>query len=600
MKKLLLRTAPYRVAPGCAAPGCAAVVCVALLCAAAVPVAAAGDAPAPAPAAQPADERGVVARVNGEPVYLEDLERQLQDLHEQVEPGQRPDFDVDHLVERLVNDTLLSQEARSLGLADEGAIPEKVEELRRELATKRLEREEVWKATDLGDDDVRALFERDYRRATLRVLTTYEKDEAESALARLREGADFADVVAEVSVDPYKLRGGLVEDIVRVDLQKEIADVAFEASPGAVLGPIRTSIGWSVVRVESFKPADPERWDGLKRQVADVLRFHRGQERKAALMVELRQKHPVRVDAEALAAVRAERQEDGRLLPEVDDPATVIATVGDHTVTAEDLQKALAWGWKGIRNEEAARAALPIVLDELVRERLLLAEAQRRGYPHSPEVERSALAYEKSLLVERYLGQVLGPQVEVDGEAMKAYYEEHLQSFNRPPKVHVSQITVESEEEARKVAAQVREGTDFAWLARRNSIDRFKESGGERGWMYPMPQTNELSDQLLAAEPGEIVGPIGMPGNWAILRVNSKEAQGPYPFQEVSGNVRSAVYRERFQDYIGKVLDKLRSRSEIEVDRAALDALVLSGSREMAEETSGHAGGGPGHGGGGH
>jgi peptidyl-prolyl cis-trans isomerase C len=567
--------------------------------AAAVPAAAGSvpetAAPAAAEAAAPAPEDGVIGRVNGEPLYLEDLERQLRKLHEQVEPGQRPDYDPERLVERLVNDVLLAQEARSLGLAEEEPIAGKVEALRRELAVKQLQQEEVWQGTEPSEEEVRALVERDYRRATLRVLTTYEEAGAAAALERLRGGAGFAELVEELSVDPYKDRGGLVADLARTDLQAEIADAAFAAEPGALVGPIRTSIGWSVVRVESFAPADPERFEERRTQAAQVLRYRRGQERQADLTLALRDQHPVAVDAAVLAGIEAERQPDGRLLPRVAEPDAVLATVGSQRVTAGELQKALAWRWKGIRNEEAARAALPLVLDDLIEERLVLAEALARGYDRIPAVARSAAAYETSLLVERYLVEVLGPQVEVEGEAMEAYYQEHLQAFHRPPRVHVSQITVGTEEEARRLAEQVGQGTDFAWLARRHSIDRFKDAGGERGWMYPMPGTDALSDQLLAASPGDVVEPFGAPDNWTLMRVNALEDQGPYPFDEVSGNVRSAVFQERFGKYIGGVLETLRGRAEIEVDAAALDALAITGRREEAEEPAGPAGG---HGGG--
>ncbi len=553
-----------------------------------------------AAAATETAEAGVLARVNGEPVYVEDLERQLKKLHEQAAPGQRPDFDPARLVDRLVHDALLAQEARSLGFADEEPIAGKVAELRRELAVKRLRQVELTRGVEPSDDEVRARVEHDFRRVTLRVLTTHERAEAEAALERLRGGADFAELVAELSVDPYKLHGGLVADLARADLQTEIADAAFAAAPGELVGPVRTSIGWSVIRPESFRDADPARLEERRVEAAQVLRYQRARQLEAELRQALREEHPVAVDAEVLAAVEAERQDDGRLLPRVADPAAVLATAGSQRLTAGELQKALAWRWKGIRNEEAARAALPLVLDDLVGERLMVAEALARGYDRDPAVARNAAAYEASLLVDRYLAEVLGPQVEVDRAAMEAYYQEHLAGFRRPPRVHVGQITVATEDEAKRLAEQVRGGADFAWLARRHSIDRFKDAGGERGWMYPVPEVDALSDELLAAAVGDVLTPFGAPGNWTLLRVNAREEQEPYPFEEVSGNVRSALFRERFQAYVGEVLAKLRSRSEIEVDAAALEALRVTGSREAAEAGEQGGGHGAGQGAGGH
>ena len=118
-------------------------------------------------------------------------------------------------------------------------------------------------------------------------------------------------------------------------------------------------------------------------------------------------------------------------------------------------------------------------------------------------------------------------------------------------------------------------------------------AGGERGWLDLTPG-DTFSDALLNAEPGEVLEPMGVTGNWTVVRVNLREEQGPYPFDQVSGNVRTAVYQQKFQRFLGEFLDKLRSRSEIDVNEEALAELRITGSHEEAPAVS------PGHGHGGH
>ena len=55
------------------------------------------------------EEVGVIATVNGEPIYYEDLERLLGDLHSGSAEAQRGAPDLDRMVFRLVNDRRLSQ-----------------------------------------------------------------------------------------------------------------------------------------------------------------------------------------------------------------------------------------------------------------------------------------------------------------------------------------------------------------------------------------------------------------------------------------------------------------------------------------------------------
>lgn len=547
---------------------------------------AAGSVPAPSDA-DPMTE-GIVARVNGEAIYLEDLERRLQDLHSEVSPTQRSAPDLSQLMYGLINDALLAQEARALGLHEEDPIPSEVDDLRRDLAVKRLRREEVGKRIEVTEDKIREAFEREYRKVTLRVLTTREKERSEQALADLREGADFAELAEERSIDPYKHKGGLVEALPKIDLMTEIAAEAFTAEPGELIGPIRTPIGWAVVRVEAFHEADPERLEEVRGDVEQMIRYRQASRLEEDLARSLRDEHSVEIVDEAVAAVAPERIEDGRLIPKVPDPTAVVAHVGDGAIHASEYADALKWRWKGVSNEAAARASAPIVLESMVQDRLLLAEALERGYGEAPAVERAVRASEKQLVLKRYLREVLGPTVEVSREEMEEYYAAHQDRFRRPPRFHMSQITVESEEEAERIAGLLREGTDMAWLAERHSVDSYAEAGGDRGWVTPSPGDGGLNDQVLGSAVGDVIGPFEVRGDWLVLQVDAREEQGPYPFDRVSGNVRSEVFQRKFQERLDEVLKKLRSRSEIEVYDRVVDTLRILGTREETAE-AGHA-----------
>ena len=536
-----------------------------------------------------AQDSGIIARVNDEPVFLEDIERRLQDLHSQASETHRSAFDLDQLIFRLVNDTLLAQEARALGMADEAPVQDKLAELRRELAVTRLKTEAVADRVHITDDDVRAAFEREYRRATLRVLTTHETSEAEQALAELRAGADFAELAKERSKDPYALRGGLVEALPRIDLMSEIADVAFDLEPGALFGPIRTPIGYAVIRLESVEPADPERFEETRKDLRQMLGIQQSKQRQDELAAELRAGHDVTIDHKVLAGIVPERIDDGRLMPAVDDPDAVLVRIDDRRILASEYGDALKWRWKGVRNEEAAKASAPLVLDQLIEEKLLLVEAIDRGYDRTTEVDRKVAALEKELLVTRYLQEVLGPMVTVEDDEIKEYYEANRDLFPQPPRLHLAQITVETREQADELAKLLHEGADVSWLARKHSIDRFKTAGGDRGWMVPAPNVDEFNDSLMKAKEGDVLGPFGVPGNYIVIKVDALEPQPPYPFERVEGNIRSALFRQKFAQLLDEVVHKLRSRSEIDVYDDVLASLSITGTeKDDAEPAAGH------------
>jgi peptidyl-prolyl cis-trans isomerase C len=556
-----------------------------ILAAAVGSISAAADSPSSPPPREAEVEAneggGVIARVNGEAILAEDIERQLGRLHGSAQKGDRPGFDVDRLMFRLINDLLLGQEGRALGMDREEPIASRVEAYRRELAVKKLRQVEIDERARPNDEEVRKTFQEQYRRITLRVVTVYERDEAEEILSELRAGADIETLAKERSVDPYSLRGGLVSDLPRIDVLNEVADLAFTLEPGQIDGPVRTDIGWTVFRVESKRAADPARFEAVERKVRRLVRHRKGEELRASLAAEVRERHPASIDDDAVRAIQPKRLPDSRLAPDYDDPSAVVVRIGeDHWITAEDYGKALLKRWSSVRNEEAARASAPIILKRLIDERLLLAEALDRGYAELPRIARSIHTFETDLLVQRYLEEIVADGIEVGAEEMKTYYDANKEKFKMPPRLHVGQITVETLEEAERIAGLLRDGADLGWLARRHSIDRFRDSGGTRGWMSPQPGASEFNRRLLEAEAGDVLGPFGSSGHYVISKVLSRKESGSYPYEKVSGKVRDILFSRKFQETLDAFITKLRSRSEIEIDEEHLARLSIAGSVE--------------------
>ncbi len=530
-------------------------------------------------AAQEPVNDAVVARVNGEPMLLDDLGLYLGSLHESASTTKRSVFDVNRLMFKAINDMLLAQEARALGMDQEEPVATQVERYEEMLALETLERLEITQKAVTNVDEVRRFFEDQYREITLRVVTAYEREQADEMLSKIRAGADMDTLAREDSVDPYGPRGGLVKSVPRIDLQPEIAELALGLEPGKLGGPVRTDIGWSVLRLEKIKKADPELFPNLEGYLNTVVRTRKAEELRSVFAESLRDRHAVTINDEIVGSFRPERLPDGRLAPRVDDPDAVVARVGEkQVVTAGEYSKALLGRWANVRNEEAAADAAPGVLEGLIQHQFLLAEALARGYAERPEIQRKVSAYETSLLVPLYLEEFVAPDVEVSRDEMAAYFEQHREEYRKPPRIHLGQITVATEEEAERIALLLRQGTDLAWLARKHSIDRFKDSGGDRGWIEARPGGG--SEHLLEAAAGDILDPLGTPGNFVVLKILARVEQGLYNYTEVSGNVRKAVFSQKLRDAIEKFMDTLRSRSEIEIDEEVLKSLRITGEEK--------------------
>jgi len=194
--------------------------------------------------------------------------------------------------------------------------------------------------------------------------------------------------------------------------------------------------------------------------------------------------------------------------------------------------------------------------------------------------------------VKGYLEQVVGAGIEVTDEEIRVFYEENKTSYPKPPRMHVGQITVASLDDAVRLAELLRQGADLAWLARQNSIDRFKDSGGDRGWLVVSRGADPVQDALFEAEAGDVIGPLGAEGNYFVLRVNARDEQDFYTLEELSATARQGVLQRKYVEALAHYLDRLRERAEIKVDRAALQSLQITG--EPAKAGSGPSAGPPG------
>src|SRR5439155_10797531 len=106
---------------------------------------------------------------------------------------------------------------------------------------------------------------------------------AEAALARVRAGADFAQVAREVSEDAGTAsRGGELEAVRPGELVPEFDKVIFERNPGEVVGPFRTAHGYHVVKILEVTPGSKKE---LK-EVAVTLRTTLAVERQARALQE--------------------------------------------------------------------------------------------------------------------------------------------------------------------------------------------------------------------------------------------------------------------------------------------------------------------------
>ena len=204
----------------------------------------------------------VVANVNGVVISKADIELRVEELKALVaNMGQAwtplTAEQLEAVMEELVNNELMSQEAVARGLDRQLATQRRFEFLRRTFFAQEWLRWNNQKL-DVSSAEVEQYYDtnklgfRTPERRKLRQLTVASEDEAKQALSQLLSGsAEFSSLAQQISLAPSKSQGGLMADWVVREAEQPLV-TAEEASTTTVLDPALEASVFAIDQISGF------------------------------------------------------------------------------------------------------------------------------------------------------------------------------------------------------------------------------------------------------------------------------------------------------------------------------------------------------------
>ncbi|MBI2567280.1 MAG: SurA N-terminal domain-containing protein [Candidatus Schekmanbacteria bacterium] len=142
---------------------------------------------------------------------------------------------------------------------------------------------------------------------------------AEAALARVRAGADFAEVAKEVSEDSSAAEGGDLGLFGRGRMVPEFEAAVFSLEPGATSDIVQTDFGFHIVRVEARQPRTVQPFEQVKVAIEQEIRREQADAKLEEISETLSRTAQTATTAQELAD-RAPKRKSG---------TTTIAEVGE-------------------------------------------------------------------------------------------------------------------------------------------------------------------------------------------------------------------------------------------------------------------------------
>lgn len=249
--------------------------------------------------------------------------------------------------------------------------------------------------------------------------------------------------------------------------------------------------------------------------------------------------------------------------PAFAEDAKPAAPAGDYTIlkvgTEEIKNSEVQDVWKGLFPGSAAPEFATFdenirqnVLRGLVSEKLIYQEAVKAGVDKSEEVKKRLAGLEKQVILQTYMEQKA--KTLVTDAQLKTAYNEKTASMKGEEEIKARHILVSSEDEAKKVAEEVKKG-DFDKIAKEKSTDKASgANGGDLGWFTKERMVPEFADAAFKLKKGEISAPVQTAFGWHVIKVEDRRAVKLPSFDEMKESLRGEITNKAVQTYVEGLL----------------------------------------------
>lgn len=238
-----------------------------------------------------------------------------------------------------------------------------------------------------------------------------------------------------------------------------------------------------------------------------------------------------------------------------------VATVDGEKISKEELNETLvqAYGQKTLEtmiddkivNLEVKKEKISVSKDEIDEEFKTFVENAGGEDAFNAAMEQSGIT-EKIFKedIKQYLSirKLMEPRIKITDEEIEAYFEENKASFGTEEEVEASHILVEDEKLAKEIAAKLKDGEDFAELAKEHSIDEASAvNGGEVGFFSKGKMMPEFEEAAFSMKVDTISDLVKTDYGYHIIHVTDKKEAKEATLKDSKEKIKDALFEEKLQ-----------------------------------------------------
>lgn len=160
--------------------------------------------------------------------------------------------------------------------------------------------------------------------------------------------------------------------------------------------------------------------------------------------------------------------------------------------------------------------------------------------------------------------KLIEPTIKITDEEINAYFEQNKDTFAQQEQVEASHILVKDKATAEEVLKKLKNGGDFAKLAKEYSTDTgTANKGGSLGYFGRGQMVKEFEDVAFKLKVNEISGPVKTEYGYHIIKVTGKKEANAGNLEDNKAAIKETLLTEKLQTEYATWLEKKKAEYKI-------------------------------------
>lgn len=244
----------------------------------------------------------ILATFSGQTITLEEFNQSWEEVPEDY----KLQLDKSMVLDQMISEKLLIQEAKNMGLEEDNDVLEQIKKITEQILVQGLIEREILDKINVNDVEVLVYYEQNKDSFTekeqfhLYNILLETEEEAQDVLEQLKAGKDFSEIAIEKSTGPSAAQGGDLGYLSRGSIIPEIEDVVFALELGKLSEIIKTDFGFHILKITEKKPETVKALEEVKEDIIQTLLPDKQKDAFENLLEELKDKAEIEINEDAL------------------------------------------------------------------------------------------------------------------------------------------------------------------------------------------------------------------------------------------------------------------------------------------------------------